>query len=87
MHPNGPTATGIAQSLHGKTIVSYTRGEGYPYTLGLVENTTFEDAYPTVDINTPAGGLITYIDGVAYGSNDSTALISVSSVYTSTDSA
>lgn len=46
---------GIAQSLHGKTLVSYTRGEDYPYTLGLVENTTYEDAYPTAEINTPAG--------------------------------
>lgn len=87
MRSFGTTATGIAQSLHGKTMVSYTRGEGDPYTMGLVENTTYEDAYPSLEVNTPVGDLITYLDGVAYGSNDSAALISVSSVYTSTDSA
>lgn len=67
-------------------MVSYSRGEDYPYTVGLIENTTYEDAYPSLAINTPADGLITYIDGVAYGSNDTAALISVSSIYATTDS-
>ncbi|KAF3762797.1 hypothetical protein M406DRAFT_219488, partial [Cryphonectria parasitica EP155] len=77
--------SGIAQSMHGKSMVSYTRGVDYPYTVGLIENTTYEDAYPSLDINTPSGDLITYIDGVPYGSNDTAALISVSSLYASTD--
>ncbi|KAJ4394904.1 hypothetical protein N0V93_004124 [Gnomoniopsis smithogilvyi] len=37
----------------------------YAFTVGLLENTTYEDAYPSVEINTPIGDLITYIDGVA----------------------
>lgn len=73
--------------MHGKTMVSYTRGSDYAFTVGLIENTTYEDAYPSAEINTPAGGLYEYIDGVAYGSNDTAALISVSSLYSTTDSA
>lgn len=80
-------ATGIARSMHGKTMVSYSRGTDYDFTVGLIENTTYEDAYPSLEINTPSGDLITYIDGIAYGNNDTAALISVSSLYTSTDSA
>lgn len=68
-------------------MLSYTRGTGYAFTVGLVENATYEDAYPSLEINTPAGDLITYIDGVAYGNNDTASLISVSTLYTSTDSA
>lgn len=67
-------------------MVSYARGSDYAFTVGLIENTTYEDAYPSADINMPAGGLYEYIDGVAYGSNDTSALISVSSLYASTDS-
>lgn len=67
-------------------MVSYTRGSDYAFTVGLVANSTHEDAYPSAEINTPAGGLYEYIDGVAYGSNDSASLISVTTLYTSTDS-
>lgn len=72
--------------MHGKTMVSYIRGSNYASTSGLIENTTYEEAYPSAEINTPAGGLHEYIDGVAYGSNDTAALISVSSLYASTGS-
>lgn len=71
---------------HNKTLVCYPRiNDDYPFTLGYVVNGTAEAAYPSANYNTPEGGLYTIRDGIAYGSNSSTALISVSSVFVTTD--
>lgn len=71
---------------HNKTLICYPRiSDDYPFTLGYVVNTTAEAAYPTADYNTPEDGLCTIRDGIAYGSNSSTALISVSSLFVTTD--
>ena len=78
-------ATGLAMTEHNKTLVVYPRGENSSYTLGLVNNTTSEEAYPTLAYNTPSENLYTMIDGVPYGSNSSDALISASSVFITTN--
>lgn len=70
---------------HNKTIVCYARGEENAYTLGMVSNTTAEVAYPSLAYNTPADGLYQMIDGIPYGSNSTDALISVSSVFITTN--
>jgi hypothetical protein len=71
---------------HNKTLLCYPRlGNDYPFTLGFIANTLGETAYPSLDHNTPEGGLYTIRDGVAYGSNSSSALISVSSVFVTTN--
>lgn len=78
-------ATGIAMTEHNKTLVVYPRGENSSYTLGLVNDTTSEEAYPSLAYNTPNGSLYTMVDGVPYGSNSSDALISASSVFITTN--
>lgn len=71
---------------HNKTLICYPRlNDDYPFTLGSISNTTGETAYPSLAYNTPEGGLYTIRDGVAYGSNSSSALISVSSVFVTTN--
>jgi hypothetical protein len=78
---SGPSAS---LSKQGRTFACYTRGT-YAYTLGEIVNTTAEVAYPSQELNTPAGGLYSQINGIDFGSNDSAAFISVQALYITPD--
>jgi len=67
---------GLAVSKQGRTFACYTRGT-YAYTLGEIVNQTAEAAYPSAALNTPPGGLYTTVNGLQFGSNDPSSLISV----------
>ncbi|CZT05549.1 uncharacterized protein RCO7_08440 [Rhynchosporium graminicola] len=71
---------GLAVSKQGRTFACYTRGT-YAYTLGEIVNKTAERAYPSQELNTPPGGLYTTTNGIQFGNNDSTHLISVQALF------
>ncbi|BFZ55503.1 hypothetical protein PYCC9005_002544 [Savitreella phatthalungensis] len=71
---------GLAISSTGRFFVSYTRGD-YRYTLGETVNKTAERAYPSLDLNLPVSRLNTSFNGIAFGSDNSSAFISVQALY------
>jgi sugar lactone lactonase YvrE len=71
---------GLAVSSTGRFFASYTRGT-YTYTLGEATNKTAERPYPSTDINLPPSQLNTTWNGIPFGSNNSTGLISVQALY------
>ncbi|KAK8054791.1 hypothetical protein PG993_000018 [Apiospora rasikravindrae] len=78
---------GLAVSKQGRVFTCYTRGD-YSYTLGEVVNLTAEAAYPSMELNTPPGGLVlegSGVAGVPFGSVDSTHFISVQALYVTPD--
>lgn len=75
---------GLAVSKTGRVFTCYTRGT-YAYTLGEVVNQTSETPYPSLEMNTPPGGLSTEINGVAFGSTDQTHFVSVQALYVTPD--
>lgn len=75
---------GLAASRTGRVFACYTRGT-YAYTLGEIVNQTAEAAYPSLDLNTPAGGLYTTTNGIQFGSTNETAFISVQALYITPD--
>lgn len=82
---------GLAVSQKGRVFTCYTRGD-YAYTLGEVVNLTAETAYPSLELNTPPGGLVLDgngggggVAGVPFGSADSTHFISVQVLYVTPD--
>lgn len=75
---------GLATSKAGRTFVCYTRGS-YAYTLGEVINKTAEAPFPSLEYNTPAGGLSNSSDGITFGSSLQDALISVQALYVTPD--
>lgn len=75
---------GLAASRTGRVFACYTRGT-YAYTLGEIVNQTAEAAYPSLDLNTPTGGLYTTTNGIQFGSNNQTAFISVQALYITPD--
>lgn len=74
----------LAASRTGRVFACYTRGT-YTYTLWEIKNLTAEAAYPSVDLNTPPGGLYTTVNGIQFGSNDSIHFISVQALYITPD--
>ncbi|CZT50145.1 uncharacterized protein RSE6_11082 [Rhynchosporium secalis] len=75
---------GLAVSKQGRTFACYTRGT-YAHTLGEIVNKTAERAYPSQELNTPPGGLYTTTNGIQFGNNDSTHLISVQALFITPD--
>ncbi|KAK7990209.1 hypothetical protein PG989_010524 [Apiospora arundinis] len=82
---------GLAVSQKGRVFTCYTRGD-YAYTLGEVVNQTAEAPYPSLELNTPPGGLVLGggsgeggVAGVPFGSIDSTHFISVQALYVTPD--
>jgi len=75
---------GLAASKTGRVFACYTRGT-YAYTLGEIVNQTAEAAYPSLELNTPEGGLFTTTNGIQFGSNNQTAFISVQALYVTPD--
>lgn len=75
---------GLAVSKTGRVFTCYTRGT-YAYTLGEVVNQTAEVPYPSLEMNTPPGGLSTEINGVVFGSTDQTHFVSVQALYVTPD--
>jgi sugar lactone lactonase YvrE len=71
---------GLAISSAGRFFVTYTRGS-YSYTLGEAVNKTAEVPYPSADLNLPVSQLNTSWNGIPFGSNNSTGLISVQALY------
>jgi sugar lactone lactonase YvrE len=71
---------GLAISSKGRFFASYTRGN-YAYTLGEAVNKTAEVPYPSAGLNLPASQLNTSWNGIPFGSNNSTGLISVQALY------
>jgi hypothetical protein len=71
---------GLAISSAGRFFASYTRGS-YSYTLGEVVNKTAETPYPSAGLNLPTSQLNTSWNGIPFGSNNSTGLISVQALY------
>jgi sugar lactone lactonase YvrE len=71
---------GLAISSTGRFFVTYTRGN-YSYTLGEAVNKTAEVPYPSADLNLPVSQLNTSWNGIPFGSNNSTGLISVQALY------
>lgn len=71
---------GLAISSTGRFFVSYTRGD-YEYTLGEVVNKTAEKAYPSQALNLLPSELNTTWNGIAFGSGNSSAFISVQALY------
>lgn len=75
---------GIAVSKAGRIFACYTRGT-YAYTLGEIVNQTAEAPYPSLELNTPPGGLSTSFNGIPFGSADADHLISVQAVFVTPD--
>nr|POE85411.1 protein yellow [Quercus suber] len=71
---------GIAVASDGRIFSTYTRGS-YEYTLGVIVNKTAEKPYPSAGLNLPPNQLNTTWNGIAFGSGNSTGLISVQAVY------
>jgi sugar lactone lactonase YvrE len=71
---------GLAISSQGRFFVSYTRGD-YSFTLGEAVNKTSEIPYPSADLNLPVSQLNTSWNGIPFGTNNSTGLISVQALY------
>jgi sugar lactone lactonase YvrE len=71
---------GLAISSTGRFFATYTRGS-YSYTLGEAVNKTAEVPYPSADLNLPVSQLNTSWNGIQFGSNNSTGLISVQALY------
>ena len=71
---------GLAVSSTGRFFVSYTRGD-YRYTLGETINRTAERAYPSQDLNLPPSQLSSSYNGIAFGSANRSAFISVQALY------
>jgi sugar lactone lactonase YvrE len=71
---------GLAISSTGRFFASYTRGN-YTFTLGEAINKTAEIPYPSADLNLPASALNTSFNGIPFGTNNSTGLISVQALY------
>jgi sugar lactone lactonase YvrE len=71
---------GLAISSSGRFFVSYTRGT-YSFTLGEAVNKTAETPYPSAELNLPVSQLNTSWNGIPFGSNNSTGLISVQALY------
>lgn len=68
---------GLAISSTGRFFASYTRGS-YEYTLGELVNKTAEQPYLT---NLPPDALNTSWNGIAFGSGNASAFISVQALY------
>ncbi|KAI9049604.1 hypothetical protein LZ554_006630 [Drepanopeziza brunnea f. sp. 'monogermtubi'] len=75
---------GLAVSKTGRVFACYTRGT-YAYTLGEIVNQTAEEAYPSLALNTPPGGLYTTMNGIQFGSEDSNTFISVQALFITPD--
>jgi sugar lactone lactonase YvrE len=71
---------GLAISSQGRFFVSYTRGN-YSFTLGEAVNKTSELPYPSADLNLPVSQLNTSWNGIPFGTNNSTGLVSVQALY------
>lgn len=71
---------GLAISSTGRFFVSYTRGN-YTFTLGEAVNKTAEVPYPSAELSLPVSQLNTSWNGIAFGSNNATGLISVQALY------
>ncbi|KAK3074263.1 hypothetical protein LTR53_003424 [Teratosphaeriaceae sp. CCFEE 6253] len=71
---------GIAVASDGRIFTTYTRGSDV-YTLGVVVNETAEAPYPSAALNLPPDQLNTTWHGIAFGSGNASALISVQAVY------
>ncbi|KAF4636930.1 hypothetical protein G7Y89_g1166 [Cudoniella acicularis] len=76
---------GLAISRTGRVFICYTRGT-YAYMFGEVINTTVEAAYPSLELNTPPGGLYNISNGIQFGNNDPNTFISVQALYITPDS-
>jgi len=77
---------GLAISSNGRFFASYTRGT-YSFTLGEATNRTAETPYPSADLNLPVSQLNTTWNGIPFGSNNSTGLISVQALYITPENA
>jgi sugar lactone lactonase YvrE len=77
---------GLAISSTGRFFASYTRGN-YAFTLGEAVNKTAETPYPSADLNLPVSQLNTSYHGIAFGSANSTGLISVQALYITPENA
>lgn len=77
---------GLASSSTGRFFVSYTRGN-YTFTLGEAVNKTAEVPYPSAGLNLPVSQLNTSFNGIAFGSANSTGLISVQALYITPENA
>jgi sugar lactone lactonase YvrE len=77
---------GLAISSSGRFFVSYTRGT-YSFTLGEAVNKTAETPYPSAELNLPVSQLNTSWNGIPFGSNNSTGLISVQALYITPENA
>ncbi|OQN95674.1 hypothetical protein B0A48_18198 [Cryoendolithus antarcticus] len=71
---------GIAVASDGRIFTTYTRGS-YRYTLGVVVNETAEEPYPSLALNLPVNELNTTWHGIAFGSDNANAFISVQALY------
>ncbi|KAH0283084.1 hypothetical protein M436DRAFT_51619 [Aureobasidium namibiae CBS 147.97] len=71
---------GLAVSSTGRFFVSYTRGD-YEYTVGEVVNKTAEKPYPSQALQLPVDSLNTTWNGIAFGSGNSSAFVSVQALY------
>ena len=71
---------GLSISSTNRTFVCYTRGD-YAYTLGEVVNKTAEAPYPSAGLNLDPSALSMTMNGIMFGSNNSTGLISVQALY------
>ncbi|KAF7944266.1 hypothetical protein EAE96_010668 [Botrytis aclada] len=75
---------GLAISKTGRVFTCYTRGT-YAYTLGEVVNQTAETAYPSLQLNTPPGGLYSESNGIQFGSSLQDYFISVQALFITPD--
>ncbi|KAL1859869.1 hypothetical protein Plec18170_001815 [Paecilomyces lecythidis] len=71
---------GFAVSSKGRIFVTYYPGN-YTYTLGEVVNETTERPYPSQEWNVPPDERTQNVDGILFGSNNHTGLISVQALY------
>ncbi|KAK5116534.1 hypothetical protein LTR85_009159 [Meristemomyces frigidus] len=71
---------GIAVASDGRIFTTYTRGTD-EYTLGVVVNETAEEPYPSAALNLGPDELNTTWHGIAFGSGNASAFISVQAVY------
>lgn len=73
---------GIAVASDGRIFATYTRGD-YAYTVGVAVNKTAEEPYPPSGpvVNVGPDMLNTTYNGIDFGSNNASALISVQAVY------
>lgn len=85
----GQWPTGVAVSSTGRLFVCYTRGGAAvsPFTLGEAVNQTAEAAYPSADFSIPVEQVNTTIAGMPFGVGNSTNLISVQTVYITSETA